>query len=86
MEKTKEYIKGHIALSLEDTQVAGDFFAEQAMFLKDILTPDEIYKRIDKVTAEDVIAEAKKIFVKDHLNLGIIGPYTGKDKFEKLLT
>jgi predicted Zn-dependent peptidase len=83
--KTKEFIKGHIALSLEDTQVAGDFFVEQAMFLKEILTPEEIYKRIDKVTSEDVIREAKKLFTKDRLNLAIIGPYEDEAKFRKLL-
>ena len=86
LRKTKEYIKGHIALSLEDTQAVGDFFAEQALFLKEILIPDEIYKRIDKVTAPDVIREAKRLFVKSHLNLAVIGPYTNEAKFTKLLT
>lgn len=83
--KTKEFIKGHIALSLEDTQVAGDFFAEQAMFLTEVLTPDEVYKKIDKVTTEDIIFEAKKTFVKNRLNLAIIGPYNDGEKFRKLL-
>jgi len=85
LEKTKEYIKGHIALSLEDTQVAGDFFAEQVMFLKEVLTPDEIYKRIDKVTIEDIIKEAKKLFTKDRLNLAIIGPYEDSSNFKKII-
>jgi len=85
LEKTKEYLKGHIALSLEDTQAAGDFFAEQVMFLKEVLTPDELYKRIGKVTKEEVVNEAKKIFVKDHLNLAIIGPYKDGEKYKKLL-
>jgi predicted Zn-dependent peptidase len=85
LEKTKEYIKGHIALSLEDTLVAGDFFAEQELFLKETLKPEDIYKEIDKVTVEDVLVEAKKIFIKDRLNLAIIGPYTNADKFEKII-
>ncbi|KKQ92566.1 MAG: Peptidase M16 domain protein [Candidatus Woesebacteria bacterium GW2011_GWB1_39_10] len=85
LEKTKEYLKGHIALSLEDTQVAGDFFAEQIMFLDEILTPDALYKRIDNVTVEEVVQEAKKIFIKDHLNLAIIGPYKDVEKYKKLL-
>lgn len=83
--KTKEFIKGHIALSLEDTLVAGDFFAEQELFLKETLKPDEIYRRIDKVTIDDVLAEAKKLFTPMHLNLAIIGPYTNGDKFKKLI-
>lgn len=85
LEKTKEYIKGHIALSLEDTLAAGDFFAEQELFLKKTLKPEDVYKQIDKVTVEDVLVEAKKIFSKDRLNLSIIGPYTNADKFDKLI-
>jgi len=76
LEKTKEYIKGHIALSLEDTMAAGDFFAEQVLFLKEILTPEEIYQKIDKVSIDEVISEAKKLFAKNRLNMAIIGPYT----------
>ena len=85
LKKTKEYIKGHIALSLEDTQAVGDFFAEQVLFLKEVLTPGEIYKRIDEVSVSDVVKEAKRIFVKNHLNLAVIGPYTNEAKFTKLL-
>lgn len=85
LKKAKEYLKGHIALSLEDTQSVGDFFAEQALFLKEILTPDEIYKKLDEVTIEDVQKEAKKLFVKEKLNVAIIGPYKDKEKFVKLL-
>lgn len=85
LEKTKEYIKGHIALSLEDTLVAGDFFAEQQLFLKETLKPEEVYRRIDKVTVEEVLAEAKKIFTPKHLNLAVIGPYTNGSKFENLI-
>lgn len=83
--KTKDFIKGHIALSLEDTLAAGDFFAEQELFLKNTLTPAEIYKKVDEVSVEDVIREAKKIFTKNRLNLSIIGPYTSGDKFERLI-
>jgi len=85
LKKTKEYIKGHIALSLEDTGAAGEFFAEQTLFLKEVLTPEEIYKRLDKVTISEIITEAKKLFRKDHLNLAIIGPYTDGSKYKKLL-
>ncbi len=85
LEKTKEYLKGHIALSLEDTMAAGDFFAEQAMFLKEIMTPEEVYKKIDGVTVADILKEAKKTYTKDRLNLAVIGPYTNEGKFENLI-
>lgn len=83
--KAKEYIKGHIALSLEDTNAVSDFFGEQELFLKKILTPEEIYSKIDAVRVDDIYFEAKKLFIPSHLNLSIIGPYNDGDKFEKLL-
>lgn len=85
LKKTKEYIKGHIALSLEDTQAVGDFFAEQALFLDEILTPNDVYNRIDMVTAYDVVKEAERIFLKNNLNLAIIGPYKNEKFFVELL-
>lgn len=86
LEKSKEYLKGHLALSLEDTNAVNDFFGEQALFLDEVLTPEKVYGEIDKVSVEDVLAEAKKIFLKDHLNLAIIGPYTNKEVFKKLIS
>lgn len=85
LKKAKEFLKGHLALALEDTKDVTTFFGEQALFLDKILTPEAVYKEIDKVTATDVIAEARKIFVPSRLNLAIIGPYKTDDKFRKLL-
>lgn len=83
--KAKEYIKGHVALSLEDTNAVNDFFGEQELFLTETLKPEEIYKRIDKVTIEDMMREAKKLFTPERLNLAIIGPYKNSSAFEKLI-
>ena len=85
LRKAKEYLKGHLALGLEDTQAVGEFFAFQELFSSKVKTPDEIYKAVDKVTIEDVYKEAKRLFVPSHLNLTIIGPYNDEEKFKKLL-
>ncbi len=83
--KAKEFLKGHLALALEDTKDVTSFFADQAMFVKEILTPEEIYKRVDRITIEDVLAEAKKLFVPERLNLAVIGPFKDEAKFVQLL-
>lgn len=83
--KTKEYLKGHLALSLEDTKGVSDFFGENALFGQDIKTPEEVFKLVDKVTPEDCIFEAKRLFVPKHLNLALIGPYKDDQKFSKIL-
>ncbi len=83
--KVKGYIKGHLALSLEESENINDFFAEQALFDKIIYTPEEIFKKIDAVSIEDVYSEAKKLFLPSKLNLAVIGPYKDKEKFVQLL-
>lgn len=85
LKKAKEFVKGHLALALEDTKDVTSFFGEQELFLQEVLKPEDIYRKIDKVQIEDVAREAKKLFVPSRLNLGIIGPYTSDDKFKKLL-
>jgi len=81
----KEFLKGHLALALEDTKDVSSFFGEQALFLPEMLTPEEVNRKIDKVSLDEVTAEAKKLFVPARLNLAIIGPYQNKEKFVQLL-
>ena len=79
--KAKEYIKGHIALALEDTQAVNSFFGEEILFLGEAKTPEEIFAKNDAVSIADVIAEAKKLFTPDRLNLAVIGPFNKNEKF-----
>jgi len=83
--KAKGFLKGNLALALEDTHDVSGFFGEQQLFLKKVLTPEEIYKKVDEVTIEDINFEAKKLFVPSRLNLAIIGPFKEGEKFSKLL-
>jgi predicted Zn-dependent peptidase len=74
-----------LALALENTRDVGMFFGDQELFDQPVLTPEEIYKKIDKVTLEDIQNEAKKLFVPERLNLAVIGPFKDKKKFIQLL-
>lgn len=85
LKKAKNYIKGKLALSLEDSAAVGSYFATQVMFNKSVLTPSEIYEKIENVKLDQVYEEAKKIFDKTGVYLSIIGPYTDKGKLEKLI-
>jgi len=85
LEKAKEYLKGHIALALEDTKAVNEFFGETELFLKKIEIPEEVFSQIDKVKIEDVMTEARKLFRPENLNLAIIGPYDSESRFEKVI-
>lgn len=85
LSKAKEYLKGHLALSLEDTKDVNGFFGERLLMEGKIETPEEVLKKIDGVTVEDVVRQAKRIFSPGRLFLAIIGPYKDTTSFEKLL-
>jgi predicted Zn-dependent peptidase len=85
LHKAKEYVKGHLALSLEDTSSANEFFGLKELMLGEIETPDQVYREIDKVKIEEIYALAQELFKPQRLNLAIIGPFDDKKRFEKLL-
>jgi predicted Zn-dependent peptidase len=83
--KAKGFLKGNLALALEDTHDVSGFFGEQELFLEKVLTPEEIYRKVDVVTIDDINFEAKKLCVPGRLNLAVIGPFKEEEKFVQLL-
>ncbi len=85
LKKSKEFLKGHLALALEDTSDVSGFFGDQELFSEKVLTPEEVFEKIDKVTMDEVNLEAKRLFVPERLNIAIIGPYDNDDEFKKIV-
>lgn len=83
--KAKEMLKGHLVLELEDSRNVAAFFGEQEILEDRIETPLEAMKKIDAVTAEDLLEMARKYFLSSHLNLAIIGDFTDIDTLKQLL-
>jgi len=85
LKKAKDHYKGTTALYLEQSESKASFFARQELLENKILTPEEVFNKIDKITAEDILAVAKDVFKPEKLNLAIIGPFKDKEKFKRLL-
>ena len=81
----KEYIKGHLALSLEDTRDVNSFFGEEELMLGRVETPEQVFAGIDRVSIEDIQMRAKELFVPKRLNLAIIGPFKDQAAFERIV-
>ena len=81
LKKAKEYLKGKIVLRMESSDAQASFYGAQELLKNEVLSMEEIFKRIDKVTADDIIAVAKDIFREDRLNLALIGPFKNKEEF-----
>jgi len=85
LNKAKDYIKGRSIMSLESSDEVAMFFIDQEIKRRKIMTPEEIFAKIDKVTAGDILRLAKDIFKEKSLNLAIIGPHKNEKKIKSLL-
>lgn len=85
LQKAKDNIKGKMILSLESSSSQASFYADQELLEEKILMPEQLFKKIDAVTANDILKVAQDIFRPEKLNLALIGPFKNKAKFQKLL-
>jgi len=72
-----------MTIRLESSDSRASFFAIQELLQKEILTIDNVFAKIDKVTTKDILRVAKDIFKNENLNLALIGP--NKKQFNNLL-
>ncbi len=73
LQRGKEYLKGSLALSLESSSEQASFFGKQEVLKEEVLTPEEVSKKIDEVSLKDVKETARHIFKPKNLNLALIG-------------
>src|SRR3990172_2046730 len=73
--RAKELIKGRFLLSLEDSSVVANYFGTKKLLQDSLETPQEVIKRIEAVTSEEVSSLARDLFVKRNLNLAMVGPF-----------
>lgn len=83
--KVKEYVKGKTILELEPSDAKTLFYGLQEILENKILSPKEIFGKIDKMSQNDILKVAKDIFRPEKLNLALIGPFKEKELFEKIL-
>ena len=73
-------------LELESSDAWASYFGGQEVLHKKIELPEDVEKKIRKVTPAQVQALAKEIFVDRSLNLAIIGPFSDETEFSSKLT
>ncbi|MEK7642898.1 MAG: pitrilysin family protein [Patescibacteria group bacterium] len=84
--RAKDNAKGRLAIALESTDEVAGFLGEQEILLNKLATPEELERKIDKVSKEDINRIAKKLFRTSNSYLTVIGPHQSKDVFIKLMT
>lgn len=85
LKKAKEYLKGKLVLRLEDSEEYAHLIGKEELLYGKTLGPDEIMKKLDSVTAEDIARVSKDLFKPENARIAAIGPYEKKEEFEALL-
>jgi predicted Zn-dependent peptidase len=66
---------------MEDSHNLASFVGRKLIFEGKIVEPQEVIKKIDAITKEEIIDLAKKLFIKEKLSLTLLSPIT-EDKIK----
>lgn len=80
LKRAKQNIKGRLSLMLEDSHSIARYLAYDELESGKIMQPEEYIKRIEKVTASDIINLAKTHLTAESRKLALVGPIEQKEK------
>ncbi|NLF14435.1 MAG: insulinase family protein [Anaerolineaceae bacterium] len=73
--RAKEFIRGRMALSLEDSFAQAAWYARQELLGPDLLEPEDVVAQMEAVQAADIQRIAGFVFQQNRLNLAVVGPF-----------
>ena len=85
LEKSKELVKGRLLLRTEDTRSVAGWFGAQEMVTGQVLMIDEVVRRVDAVTLEDVRRVTHTLLRTEKLSLTVVGPTRARKGLLSLL-
>jgi predicted Zn-dependent peptidase len=85
LKKAKDHMIGRLMLGLETSDSLASFYGFQSTLTNEIIGTDELSKRINKVTKEEIRTVAKDIFQNNKLNLSVIGPVKEEKELQSIL-
>ncbi len=84
LEKAREYAKGRLLLQLESTSALCEYAGQQELLTGRILTPGELLRELDSVTAADVQRVAQRL-IAGGLRGAIVGPFRDEARLASAL-
>ena len=84
LSRAKEYLKGNLVLGLETTSSRMNYIAKSELYYGRVLTVDEMIKKIEAVTMDDIIKLANTYFSDEYLTLTAIGDMAESELPQKL--
>ncbi len=85
VKKAKDFLQGKIVLDLDDSSNIASWFARQEAVEGKSLSPEEHFAFINKVKPKDIQKAAQQLFIKNKLNLALIGPVSSTQSIKKVI-
>lgn len=85
LKKAKEIERGRLALRSESTNFLAEHFGTEYVLDGDLEPFDEYLKKIDSISAKDILVVARDLLKPQNYNLQIIAPLKEVSPFEKIL-
>jgi len=83
VERAKEFVRGKLELSLEDSAQQAEFYAKQMLLMEKIKTPEQRLREVLRVKRADVLRVARKCFNFKKMGVAAIGPFRNKGQIIK---
>ena len=84
LRRAKDHIRGRLTLAFEDSSFQADWYGRQWMFKKELETPEERMRRLDRVTVKDVKRVARALIRPEIMASAVIGPFSSKRELAKM--
>ncbi len=85
LRRARDYVIGQIDLGLESTDNQMNWIGEQWLGHGRVVAPDEIKRRLRKISAGEIRAVARDFFRPERLNLALVSPRRSARDLERLL-
>lgn len=85
LRKAKDYLRGKLAISLEESLDQAMFYGQSLLLENRVRTVAEIMESIEKVTIGEITDMARRIFVPDNYKLAVCGKGIDKEELDKIL-
>jgi predicted Zn-dependent peptidase len=86
LRRAKDFLKGKITLSMEDSEERAHFFGKQALLYPEIRDIPAYFEAIEKVSVDQINNLAAKLLKTDRLRLVVIGKEKDENKLLSLIS
>jgi predicted Zn-dependent peptidase len=82
--KARDFVRGRLTLSLEDSLTMAAWYARQELLGPAVLDPEDVLARFEAIEVSDVQRVAQTLFHPERLNLAMVGAFIDDgDRFRK---